>query len=332
VINFKKVVSMVVMLSLMLGACGKSPVRRGWDDAIQINDENGTGVDHKKIANAKLGDTGDEGGGIKIGGVVVGALGSFVLPVVVMILRSKSKSFLSVTEAVGGECAFYVGSVATWASFITGMYVGERAIRAGRGYGSAFWEGFLWGTLAAGTAGAVTRVLFVPAAEWLFLHSRLRGWYENCQSERSVDRVAAFADMDVKKTAAAKKKAEEGVKKAKAEYKKVVEEAADDVVRKEEAALYDADVEKQYIDEIKVNADAEIDAATEKRKKDIDAATEKRKKDIAKKAKAEKASVDYVNAEKAAATAEATRLKAAADTEATELKAFVDAAAADDKE
>jgi hypothetical protein len=32
-INFKKVVSMVVMLSLMLGACGKSPVRRDGGDS-----------------------------------------------------------------------------------------------------------------------------------------------------------------------------------------------------------------------------------------------------------------------------------------------------------
>ena len=35
-INFKKVVSMVVMLSLMLGACGKSPARRDGDSNAEI--------------------------------------------------------------------------------------------------------------------------------------------------------------------------------------------------------------------------------------------------------------------------------------------------------
>ena len=38
VINFKKVVSMIVMLSLMLGACGKNPARRNEDAAMQTND------------------------------------------------------------------------------------------------------------------------------------------------------------------------------------------------------------------------------------------------------------------------------------------------------
>ena len=43
VINFKKVVSMIVMLSLMLGACGKSPARR--DVTVPTTDGNSANID-----------------------------------------------------------------------------------------------------------------------------------------------------------------------------------------------------------------------------------------------------------------------------------------------
>ena len=58
VINFKKVVSMVVMLSLMLGACGKSPARRNEDAAMQTNDESRTGMDREEVVAIDSGDTG----------------------------------------------------------------------------------------------------------------------------------------------------------------------------------------------------------------------------------------------------------------------------------
>ena len=44
VINFKKITSMIVMLSLILGACGKSPARRDEDAAMQTNGENVIGA------------------------------------------------------------------------------------------------------------------------------------------------------------------------------------------------------------------------------------------------------------------------------------------------
>ena len=58
VINFKKVVSMIVMLSLMLGACGKSPARRNEDAAMQTNDESRTGMGREEVVAIDSGDTG----------------------------------------------------------------------------------------------------------------------------------------------------------------------------------------------------------------------------------------------------------------------------------
>ena len=55
VINFKKVVSMVVMLSLMLGACGKSPARRDDNSANNKVIENIVNKDkNQKDDNRKL--------------------------------------------------------------------------------------------------------------------------------------------------------------------------------------------------------------------------------------------------------------------------------------
>ena len=69
-INFKKVVSMVVMLSLILSACGKSPARRD----VTMSEDGNNVAEHGKAVS-----TGGERKGTKVRGAEAGLIVSTVI-------------------------------------------------------------------------------------------------------------------------------------------------------------------------------------------------------------------------------------------------------------
>ena len=194
-INFKKVVSMVVMLSLILGACGKSPARRGDDSVVQTNGENRTGVGHEKVGAAdseNLGDS-EKNEPTKFGkwlswvtpwgdkndtvgkwwhrvdnfGMFLGAAGMMGALVIVTRLWPRSGKSLSTTGTIlkcGARYTGYVVSVAA-AAISVGSAVGS-ARKVGYGTGWMLGYGVLAGFAGLaifGTAATLIRYVTTTA-------------------------------------------------------------------------------------------------------------------------------------------------------------------------
>ena len=130
-INFKKVTSMVVMLSLMLGACGKSPARR--DSGIATDTDTIADLVALEKENEKL--VKQDGAGYRIFPIVAGAVGGIGVGAVVGTLG---------TAAVLLLAKF---SLLSWLGF-------DLPVKAMAGY--SLIVGPLAGALAGGIVGGIS--------------------------------------------------------------------------------------------------------------------------------------------------------------------------------
>ena len=174
VINFKKVVSMVVMLSLMLGACGKSPARRD-DNNANINigslkDESIANTDTDKKDNNIPEDPPSEPGkgafaGIGIGagagtvGVALGTAGVLTIGAWLGFVDLSGKAIVVTSLIFGASLGSVAGGIAGGISGAAGdglgkvmLKTGGAGLAAGVAAGGTFALGIKWVKLKAAQA------------------------------------------------------------------------------------------------------------------------------------------------------------------------------------
>jgi hypothetical protein len=165
VINFKKVVSMAVVLSLMLGACGKNPARRDGE----MTDEKADALTQKTSGGSGSTDEETLGGTVAgaLGGTVVGALGGAVGTAIVLTIVNvawacfgKSKCLFSVkliarnSLVFGASGAAGVGGASRW------IY-GKMSRAAGDGWKKVMLNTGILGLVGGGGTGLAIAAIMI---------------------------------------------------------------------------------------------------------------------------------------------------------------------------